>query len=312
MSSPSKFAALLLALSLGACAAPQQCRVERITDLPLTKTRDFALLPARLNDVDARLLLDTGAGATMLSRALADRLALMPDHQMFPSPVNGIGGVTLTRRMVVESFKIGALDLGKQSVMVTEQGLFGGFDPPPDGIIGGDFLSHFDADIDLPANHVTLYRAHPCAAAFAPPWPGATIYRLPARMTDGGQFLVTVTVDGVAITAMIDSGAETTAISSRVENRLGLTPAMLANDPQRAEIGIDMHRRLSYLHPFHAIRIGAEIFPDSAVWVSDMPLVPADMLLGADFFQTHRVWLSFSRRTVFVAVAGNGGNQTPR
>ena len=297
---------LLLGLLSSACAAPEQCVVERVADLALTRTRDFALLPSRLDDADARLLLDTGAGATMLSCAIADRLALMPDNKMFPSPVNGIGGVTLTRRMVVESFRIGALDLGKQSVMVTEPGLFSGFDPAPDGIVGGDFLSQFDADIDLAANRLTLYRAHPCAAAFAPPWPGATIYRLPARMTDGGQFLIPVTVNGVTITAMIDSGAQTSAISTGAESRLGLTPAMLARDPQRTEIGIDMHRRPAYLHQFHAIRIGAETFPDSAVWVSDMPLVPADMLLGADFFQTHRVWLSFSRRLVFVAVAGGG------
>lgn len=298
-----KRAALALALLLGACAAPPQCRVERIAELPLSQTRDFALLPARLDGFDARLLLDTGAGATMLSHAIADRLALMPDNRMFPSPVNGIGGVTLTRRMVVDNFKIGAIDLGRQDVMVTEAGLFGGFDPPPDGIVGGDFLSQFDVDSDLPANRLILYRAQPCAAAFAPPWPGATIYRLPARVTDGGQFLITVTVDGVPITAMLDSGAETTAISAGAARRLGLTPAMLAHDPRRSEIGIDMHRRQSYLHRFQTIRIGAEIFSESAVWVSDMPLVAADMLLGADFFQTHRIWLSFSRRLVFVAVA---------
>ncbi len=304
---PLNLVALVGALFLGACAAaaPEQCVVDRITEFPVAMTRDFALVPARLDGHDAHLLLDTGAGVTMLSHDTADRLALMPEDRLFPSSVQGVGGITLTRRLVVDNFVVGGIDLGKQDVMTTERGLFRHFDPPPDGIIGGDFLSHFDVDIDLPEERLGLYRAHACRVPFAPPWPGLTIYRVPARLTDGGQFLIDIAVDGVPLVAMLDSGAEETAINARAMNKLGLTTDKFANDPTREELGIDMNRRLSHRHHFAAFKIGAETYRDPAIWVSDMPLLSADMLLGADFFQTHRVWLSFSRRLVFVAVAGN-------
>ncbi len=309
MRRPCKLWPLLFALLAGACAAPAQCVVERITDVTVVRSRDFALMPAQLDGIGATLLVDTGAGITMLSRTLADRLALMPEDRLFPSAVEGIGGMTLTRRMVVDDFRVAGIALGKQNVMLTEPGLFRHFVPEPGGIIGGDFLSHFDADVDLPANRIALYRAHPCATAFAPPWPGVSFYRLPARMTDGGQFLITVAVDGVALTALLDSGAEATAISARAMGKLGLTRESLAADPAREEIGIDMSRRLSHLHHFRSFRIGAETYRQSDIWVSDMPLAPADMLLGADFFQTHRLWLSYATRAVFVAISlGDGAS----
>ena len=299
--------ALFAALLLGACAAaaPEQCVVDRVTEVPVAMTRDFALVPARLDGHDAHLLLDTGAGVTMLSDDIADRLALMPEDRLFPSRVQGVGGVTLTRRLIVDTFEVGGIDLGKQSIMTTERGLFRHFDPPPDGIIGGDFLSQFDVDIDLPEKRLGLYRAHACRAPFAPPWPGFTLYRLPARLTDGGQFLIDVAVDGVPLVAMLDSGAQETAINARAMSKLGLTVNSFAQDPTREELGIDMNRRLSHRHHFVKLKIGAETYRDPAIWVSDMPLLSADMLLGADFFQTHRLWLSFSRRVVFVAVSGD-------
>ncbi|MGC8524839.1 MAG: aspartyl protease family protein [Acidibrevibacterium sp.] len=300
--------AVLGALFLGACAAaaPEQCVVDRITEFPVPMTRDFALVPTRLDGHDAYLLLDTGAGVTMLSHDIADRLALMPEDRLFPAAVQGVGGVTLTRRLIVDTFEVGGIDLGKQAIMTTERGLFRDFDPPPDGIIGGDFLSQFDVDIDLPEKRVGLYRAHACRAPFAPPWPGFTLYRVPARLTDGGQFLIDVAVDGVPLVAMLDSGAEETAINARAMNKLGLTADTLAHDPVREERGIDMNRRLSHRHHFAKLKIGAETYRDPAIWVSDMPLLSADMLLGADFFQTHRLWLSFSRRVVFVTVSDDG------
>ncbi len=302
----------LLGLLASACAAPEHCVIAPVTEVTAAISRDFALVPARLNGQNVRLMLDTGAGITMVSHALADRLALMPEDRLFPNAIEGIGGVTLSRRMVVDNFQVGGIDLGKQSVMVTAPGLFHGFDPPPDGIIGGDFLSHFDADIDLPRRRIGFYRAAACRTPFAPPWPGATIYRLPARITGGGQFLVTVTVDGVRLVALLDSGAEATAINRRAMAKLGLTPARLAGDPKREEIGIDMGRRAASLHHFATFKVGAETYRDPTIWVSDMPLLAADMLLGADFFQSHRVWLSFAQQTVFVAVAEGGGGQPPR
>jgi len=292
---------------LAACAEPAPpntaaCVLARIAALPITQSRGFALIPAGLNGQETLLLVDTGAAATMVARHMADQLGLMPDRLM-PYAVNGVGGMVLTRRMVVDRFLVGAVDLGAQHVMVSEPGFFAGFDPRPSGLIGADFLGGLDADFDMPAERITLYRPRGCSGRFVPPWPGARYYTLPAELSDGGQLFVTVSIDGHRLKAMVDSGAETTVLNASALGKLGVPRAALDGDRHVAAHGIDMQAHLAYLHHFREVRIGAEIYNGNAVWVGEMKLLPADMLLGSDFFRSHRVWLSWTRREVLVAVS---------
>jgi hypothetical protein len=57
------------------------------------------------------------------------------------------------------------------------------------------------------------------------------------------------------------------------------------------------------LHRFSELRIGPDATRDPRIWVASVRVVPiVDMLLGVDWLQSRRVWLSYATRQVFVAV----------
>jgi hypothetical protein len=55
------------------------------------------------------------------------------------------------------------------------------------------------------------------------------------------------------------------------------------------------------LHRFTTLRVGPLVTRDPQLWVAPVHLVPiVDLLLGADWLRSQRVWLSFATKQVFV------------
>jgi hypothetical protein len=55
-------------------------------------------------------------------------------------------------------------------------------------------------------------------------------------------------------------------------------------------------------HGFAELRVGADIARDPTLWVASVRVVPiVDMLLGADWLGSRRVWLSFATKQMFIA-----------
>jgi hypothetical protein len=56
-------------------------------------------------------------------------------------------------------------------------------------------------------------------------------------------------------------------------------------------------------HRFSELRVGPEVTRDPLLWIGEVRVVPtADLLLGADWLGSRRVWLSFATRQIFVAL----------
>ena len=89
--------------------------------------------------------------------------------------------------------------------------------------------------------------------------------------------------------------------------RLGLTPALLANDPGGNGSGIGPAPILMRRHRFKTLSVGPDTTLNPTLWVSPVRVVPiVDMLLGADWLSTRRMWLSFTTKQVFIAMPRNG------
>ena len=60
-------------------------------------------------------------------------------------------------------------------------------------------------------------------------------------------------------------------------------------------------------HRFAELRVGPDTTRDPMLWIARVNVVPiVDMLLGADWLRSRRVWLSFATRQVFVAEPRGG------
>jgi tetratricopeptide (TPR) repeat protein len=62
----------------------------------------------------------------------------------------------------------------------------------------------------------------------------------------------------------------------------------------------------TWLAPFQSFRIGSEEIRNTKLRMADLDLVDADMLLGADFFLSHRVYMAYGRNKVLFTRRGNG------
>ncbi|ACI52116.1 conserved hypothetical protein [Gluconacetobacter diazotrophicus PA1 5] len=143
-----------------------------------------------------------------------------------------------------------------------------------------------------------------CAEGDLPLWPGRA-HRIPIRYTTGRtpRIIVKLHLDGHPIDAILDSGAWRTVISTSDAHAAGVTDGALRHDPTRNSIGIDDNDNRTYLHQFDTLRIGDDFVlnhPQLAVTDTDQTL------LGADFFRTHRVWLSRRQDAMYVQALQEG------
>jgi hypothetical protein len=300
---PLLLAALAVLITAAAHAA---CRVVPQSTVPIEIARDTPLATVQINDVDATFIVDTGAYRTLMGEDAVRDLNLERD-QWVTTAIRGVGGVQERPDALPRSLRLGTTMLhrrtltGGTSVMVGPLPVTTIDGRPIAGLLGRDFLSPFDLDIDLPAGRLTLFDAPGCSAGFLP-WT-APYVTIPAIPSVDNALVVQVLVDGRPLRALIDTGASGSLITASGMFRLGLTPGLLAHDPvgDGAGVGpapVPMHR-----HHFAEMRVGPDATRDLTLWVAPVHIVPiVDMLLGTDWLRSRRVWLSFATRQMFVAV----------
>ncbi|MEJ1978312.1 MAG: aspartyl protease family protein [Acetobacteraceae bacterium] len=149
----------------------------------------------RVDGADTKLVIDTGAERTILTTGTVAALQL-PRSQRSTTRLVGVGGAVSNADAFAE-LELGSADI-RQRLAVADI-------PDLGGIVGGDVLSDYDLDLDLPRHRVRLWRATGCGAADLP-WTGPRV-ALPVQVTDGERLRVPVTIDGKPMEALLDSGA---------------------------------------------------------------------------------------------------------
>lgn len=127
-------------------------------------------LNVKLNDHNARLAIDTGAGGIIISRSVANRAGLQRFSQ---SVAAGIGnrGEQSAYTAYADSIKIGSLEFRDCNVEVLDQRSV----VDSDGLIGMDVFSRFLVTLDYPMRKLIL--------GPLPPRPGETTANKPALET---------------------------------------------------------------------------------------------------------------------------------
>jgi len=123
----------------------------KIDMVPVLRNGDQLLVKALLNgEIEATLLLDTGATSTTLSKALATRLGIKEESKGVS--ILADGSRVTTSRVTLDSVKVGSAVREKVAASV--------FDEPPgigvDGLLGMSFLKHFKVQLDTENNQVEL------------------------------------------------------------------------------------------------------------------------------------------------------------
>lgn len=286
------------------------CRVTAQTTVPIDLANGHLLVGVQVNGAPTTFILDTGAERTLMGEDVVRQLGMARDSWV-ASTVLGIGGYEERPNARPRSLQLGGVTLrrhsliGDNSVTVGPLPVTAVQGHPIAGLLGRDFISPFDLDIDAPADQLTLYDVHGCNTGFLP-WQG-TYASIPATTPIGAALVIPVSIDGNSLRALIDTGASSSLVTAPGMVRLGLTPALLSHDPGGNGSGIGPAPVFMRRHHFETLSVGPVTTLNPSLWVSAVRVVPiVDMLLGADWLSTRRVWLSFATKQVFIAMPHDG------
>lgn len=279
----------------GSGAQAGECRIEQEAALPLAIVHGHLVLPVRINRTEARLVLDTGTERTTLTPEAVE-LWDLPRSRTAGTTLIGIGG-QVTSQDAYAAIALGGVELARQ-VAVGPVPMPPDSGPPVAGLLGADLLSEYDVEISVPERRLRLYRTRGCSGGYAP-WAGVWS-GVPDVRTDGERLLVPVQIGTERLSAILDTGSDLSALPVDVAERLGVTRAEMAGDPQGTSRGVDLNRVPVRYHRFAEIRVGGERFAPARLAVAEMRLPRGDMLLGVDWMRARRVWLSYAAHRVFV------------
>jgi clan AA aspartic protease (TIGR02281 family) len=294
-----------------------------VANLPMQVVANHVTVGATVNGKPVRLIVDTGGAQTLLTPEAAFRLELVQEASPTRT-LEGIGGNRTAIRYRADTLQLGLLRGSSWAFLVSDIGWQAG-SSTPDGILGTDFLWRYDLDLDVPHLRLLIYHPrHDCTAPtsyltgrrftvpllempwarFAAAHPDYARANPIARYNFVNTPRVNVVVNGLTLTAAIDSGAPTSVLFRAAAHRVGISDAALASDLHGNAGGIGPAKVAASRHVLPRVNIGALTVHDMPVAVIDQTMPDGtDMLLGLDLLSRVHVWVSYSSNSLIVEVA---------
>jgi tetratricopeptide (TPR) repeat protein len=299
------FAAALAALAAAAAAGPAAaaCKLERIVELPVVMEGLRPVVAGAINGQEVRLTADSGGFFSMLSPGAVARLGLRPGPPPSGLRVMGVTGEAEVRTVHVKTFTFAGAPIRDVDFLV------GGADEPGrDGILGENVLSGTDTEYDLASGAIRLFRASGCGGKPLAYWDQAGRYSdlsYAPPEHDARKIAGTAYVNGVRVRIVFDTGAARSVLNLGAARRAGVTREDPGAVAAGLTAGIGGRPIDTWIAPVQDFRIGQEEIKNTRLRIGDIQLPDADMLLGADFFLSHRIYVARSQKRIYFTY--NGG-----
>lgn len=299
---------LLLVLIAGQVYAAKECKVQRYAELPITMQGTRPLVKGTINGKSALFMTDSGAFFSILNRSSAERLGL--HMRLLPENfrVRGVNGTVDADATTAKDFTLDGFAGGQ--LLHNIDFIVGGrtLADDTDGVIGQNILGSGDSEYDLAAGVIRLFKVKDCDKTMLAYWHDnkpVAIMNLES-FADNPHIVGTALLNGKKIHVTFDSGAARSVLTLDAAKRIGIK----VSDEGVAAAGLGggfAQRRLeTWITHFDTLDLGGEQIKNAQLRISDMSLGgDADMLLGSDFFLSHRIFVAKSQRKVFFTY--NGG-----
>ena len=291
----------LLSLWLAGAPAKANCHLEKIAELPVTMSGMSPRVPAKINGADVIFIADSGAFYSMITQPKAAELKL-ERSPLRGMTITGVGGEAQASATTVRVFTLAGVPLKDMEFVVAG----GGMDDTA-GLLGQNVLGYWDVEYDLANGSLKLMRPKGCDQAALAYWSQDQYSVLDIEHDEnfGHHTIGAVFVNGVKIKAIFDTGAGYSMMTLKAAKRIGVTPTSPGVVFAGAAQGIGRRMINTWIAPITSLEVGQEQIKNARIRVGDMDLEDADMLIGADFFLSHRVYVANSQHKLYFSY--NGG-----
>jgi tetratricopeptide (TPR) repeat protein len=252
------------------------------------------IIHVRINGQDTRMLLDTGAFWTTLSAAGAQRLGVKAISSELPAGLRVVG-VTgeVNAQLASVTFELGGSRIDRTQMLIAG-GDVGG---EADGVLGQNMLAAWDVEYDLANGFLRLFKTSGCGKANLAYWAGnapTMMLRLAPRegITRGIQS--TVQVNALPMRAVFDTGAATTVITADAARKIGIRPESPGVQTVGMSGGIGKRLVQAYTIPIESFQADGLKILRTRIRMAPLESSQFDLLIGADFFLSTRVFVSYS------------------
>ncbi|MDT7933365.1 MAG: retropepsin-like aspartic protease [Sphingomonadaceae bacterium] len=293
-----------VALQLAA-PARADCTVRRVGGLPVTMSGLRPIVHVRINGQDTRMLLDTGAFWTTLSAAGAQRLGARVISSELPEGLRVVG-VTgeVNAQLAWVTFELGGSKIDRTQMVIAGREVGGA----ADGVLGQNLLAAWDVEYDLANGFVRLFKTSGCGRANLAYWAGdapTMMLKLAPRegVTRGIQS--TVQLNAVPMRAVFDTGAERTILNAAAARKIGIRPDSPGVEAAGMSAGIGKRLVQAYTIPIESFQADGLKILHTRIRMAALESSGFDLLIGADFFLSTRVFVSYSTDRILFTY--NGG-----
>lgn len=299
------FAAVVAGL-VAAEPAQAACTFGKVAELPVTMRGLRPTVMVKINGQDAVFIVDTGAFFSMVSDDAAQRFGMKPTMAPAGLRLRGVGGGEAAAKVVrAQEFRFADTPFKNVEFLVGAR--LGGAETV--GLLGQNILGSLDVEYDLANGYLRFFQAKGCADANLAYWSAGKALSRVALKDDDGRILPKVRtaakIDGRTITVNWDSGSPLSILSRPAAARVGVKPTSEDVVPAGVSYGLFGGGMETWIAPFGSFAIGDQEIRNTRLRIADIELTDADMLLGTDFFLSHRILIARSQNKIYFTY--NGG-----
>ncbi|HUI62842.1 MAG TPA: retroviral-like aspartic protease family protein [Steroidobacteraceae bacterium] len=316
-------------LLLTASLAQAKCQLVQLGELHVSVSGNRPVVAGQVNGQPVKVLIDTGTSVSFVWESAARRLGL-PLASVRSVKVFGVGGEATVQGTTVRELQVGSYSARDVSLAVLDRSRAVGPDDPA-VVLGNDFFSQSAAEFDLAQGSIRLLRPSGCQTDDLAYWSHTySLAELARPRGDDPQIRLSVSINGRPVDAVLDTGARTSVITQAAAQSAGVVPAPhggAAPGSQGKLGGVGASSVPAWTGMLSSFAIGDETVRSAKVRVADLfrsdtvaetgshiarqPDGLPGMLLGCDFFLSHRLMILPDERKVVFTYNGGPVFQAP-
>jgi predicted aspartyl protease len=296
---------------LSALPATAACTIKGALSIPVTMRGPRAYVSLKINGQEGRFFIDSGSGFNGINSKFAAEQKLKPlTASGYESHVNqdtgadttGVAGREVINGWVVApQVEFAGTTFKNINFLATDKL------STEDGLIGQTLLKHFDVDYDLKGGVIKLVEPEGCKGDDITYWAkaGTTYSKIPLDTTDQRDRPMTksiVFVNGVRMRAVFDTGSPFTFITANAAARAGVRTTDPGVTPVGQARGLDGAIN-AWVGDFKSVKVGDEEIQNAPLEIGASN-ADFDMLIGADFFLSHHIYVANSQNQLYFSYTG--------